>query len=372
MFINSQKIMNLMEELAPKKYAEQWDNVGLLIGNDQVEIDKVMLVLDITEAVINEAIEKNVDLIITHHPFIFKGLKEITDHTYHGRLIRQLIKNDIHVYAAHTNMDIAENGLNDYLASLINLDNIEILEVTSTEAFYKLTTFVPLDAIDLVENALYKAGAGRMGNYDECSYKIEGVGSFRPLDGSKPAIGDKNVRTFVKEFRIEVIVSNRDLDKCTEALKKAHPYETPAYDVIKLENLTTKTGLGRVGTYSRPISGVDLISRLKTVLNCDSIRVAGLLPEKVFKVGLCTGAGSEFIHKAKLKGCDVYITGDLKYHEAQLAEQLKMSIFDCGHYETETIYMTYLLNYLENKCSEKNYEVKIIKSEFFENPFKAY
>jgi len=176
----------------------------------------------------------------------------------------------------------------------------------------------------------------------------------------------------VNETRIEVLVASNDLDKCTSALIKSHPYETPAFNVIKLENLEDKIGLGRIGRYESPISGEALISLLKEKLKCESIRVAGTLPDKIRKVGLCTGAGSEFIHKAKQKGCDVYITGDLKYHEAQLAEQLKIAIFDCGHYETEQIYMDYLLNYLETKCTNKNYEVRIIKSEFLENPFKTY
>ncbi len=261
---------------------------------------------------------------------------------------------------------------NDYLARLIGLENIGLLSTTLTEPYYKLTTFVPEDSIDIVENVLYKSGAGKLGNYDECSYKVNGTGSFRPLEGSAPAIGQENVRAFVEEIRLEVIVSSQDAEKCINAMIKVHPYETPAYDLIKLENLSFHAGLGRIGCYTTPISGEELMTRLKQVLNCEVLRVAGHLPKNISTVGLCTGAGAEFIHKAKSKGCDVYITGDLKYHEAQLAEQLNFSIIDCGHYETETIYMSYLADYLNEKCLEKNYEVRIIKSESLENPIKTY
>jgi len=372
MFVNSQKIINLLEQLAPRKLAEDWDNIGLLIGSEQHEISKIMVVLDIDETVLVEAIEKNVDLIITHHPFIFKGMKTITDKTYHGRMIRTLIKEDIHVYAAHTNLDVADNGLNDYLAHLIGLENLTVLNTTKKEPYYKLYTMVPKDSVEVVEEALYKSGAGRYEHYDQCSFKIEGRGSFRPLEGSNPTIGVVDKREHLDEVRIEVLVAEQVLDQCIKGLIKAHPYETPAYSVIKIENLSKLQGLGRVGVFREALSGRVLIEKMKEILNCELIRVAGQLPDKVLKVGLCTGAGADFIHKAKLMGCDVYITGDLKYHEAQLANQLGLCIFDCGHYETEQIYMTYLAQYLQEKCLEKNYEVKLIKSESLENPIKVY
>lgn len=372
MFINSQKIINVLEQLSPRKYAESWDNVGLLIGNDQVEIGKIMVALDINEAVVEEAVEKNVDLIITHHPFIFKGLKAITDKTYHGRLIRKLIKEDIHVYAAHTNLDIVENGLNDYLANQLGLEKLSILEVTGSENYYKLSTFVPENSINIVEIALYNAGAGKLGNYDQCGFKLEGEGCFRPLEGSTPAIGSLDQNETVKEIRFETIVPQSLIGKCEKALVKAHPYETPAYDMVRLENLVKSHGLGRIGVYNAPMTSGDFITQLKDVLSSDCIKVAGNLPEKISKVGLCTGAGVEFVYSAKRAGCDVYITGDLKYHEAQLAEQLGICIIDGGHYETENLYMTFLKNYLEEKCIEKNYEVRVIKSESLENPLKLY
>lgn len=372
MFVNSQKIINLLEQLAPKKLAESWDNVGLLLGNEQHEIGKIMVALDIDETVVDEAVEKNVDLIISHHPLIFKGMKSITDKSYHGRLIRRLIKEDIHVYAAHTNLDVADNGLNDYLAHLIGLDNLSVLDVTKTEAYYKLYTMVPVDSVEIVEEALYKSGAGRYDHYDECSFKIQGQGSFRPIEGANPTIGIVDKREHVDEVRIEVLLAEEVLDQCVKGLIKAHPYETPAYSVIKIENLSKSQGLGRVGVFKEPKSAEALIADLKEVLKCQTIRVAGQLTEKISKVGLCTGAGADFIYKAKSMGCDLYITGDLKYHEAQLANQLNMSIFDCGHYETEQIYMDYLAQYLQDKCQEKNYEVRIIKSESLENPIKVY
>lgn len=372
MFVNSQKILNLLEQLAPKKYAESWDNVGLLLGNDQVQIDKVMVVLDITEPVVEEAIEKNIDLIISHHPLIFKGMKNITERTHKGRMIRKLIKNDIHVYAAHTNLDIAHNGLNDYLASLLKLEDLSLLEVSGNDAYYQLVTHVPLDNVALVEEALFKAGAGELGNYGECDFKVQGEGVFRPLEGANPSIGSVGERESVDEMRLEMLVSSHKLNKCIKALLKTHRYETPSYAVFKMENLETPYGLGRVGRYSKPMSGQAFLSHLKSVLGGPLLKVAGQLPDEVKKVGLCTGAGSEFIHAAKRKGCNVYITGDVKYHEAQLADELGICIIDAGHYETENIYMAYLRDYLEEKCRDKNYEIRLINSESLENPFKLY
>lgn len=372
MFINSQKLLGLLESLAPKKYAQSWDNVGLLLGNDEVEIDKVMVTLDVTEVVVEEAIEKNVDLIISHHPVIFKGMKNITDRTYQGRLIRKLIKNDIHVYSAHTNLDIAKGGLNDYLMNLIGLKDLSLLTVTDSDAFYKLITFVPEDTCENLKNALFKAGAGQFAQYDECSYQTLGSGNFRPNKGANPAIGKIGERESLEEVKIETIVQKKDLDRCLRALIRVHPYETPAYDVFKMENLSSPYGLGRTGKYGEPVAGEAFLKELKEVLGAEILKVAGEVPKHVKKVGLCTGAGSEFIHAAKRKGCDVYITGDVKYHEAQLAEQLGLCIVDAGHFETENIYMSYLKEYLEEKCIEKSYEVKIIKSESLENPFKVY
>jgi len=371
-FINSRKIINLMEKLAPKKLAESWDNVGLILGNDQVEIDKVMVALDITEAVVEEAVEKNVDLIITHHPLIFKGMKSITESTYHGKLIRRLIKEDIHVYAAHTNLDIATNGLNDYLATLLDLEQIELLEVTGKKNYYNVVTFVPKDNLEVLENALYGIGVGRLGNYDECGFKVSGTGSFRPLQGASPAIGAIDHRESVDEVRLESIVTEEVLSKALSTLQQAHPYETPAVHVTKLENISQPYGLGRVGRYATPKASGEVVQQLKTVLATDHIRVAGQLPDEIAKVGLCTGAGIDFVRSAKSSGCDIYITGDVKYHEAQLAEQLGICILDCGHYETENIYMDYLSQYLEKKCIQKNYEIRIIKSESLENPLKVY
>ncbi len=270
MFINSKKIIKLLTELAPEQYAESWDNVGFLVGNDELEINKLMLALDVTEDVVTEAIEKNVDLIITHHPVIFKGLKSVTDSTFKGRMLRKLIKNDINVYSAHTNLDIAFDGLNDYLAKLMGIDNLEILSLT------------------------------------------------------KLGINGENI------------------------------------------------GLGRVGTYDEAISSDEFIANLKRVLQANILRVCGKLPNRINKVGICTGAGADFIWDAKNHECDVYITGDVKYHEGQLADELGICIIDAGHFETENIYMDYLYEYLTNKCQQKDYEIRIIKTEKLRNPFTIY
>ncbi len=372
MFINSNKIIKLMEAFAPKKFAEGWDNVGFQLGNPDHEIDKIMLTLDINDEIIDEAIDKNVDLIITHHPLIFKGIKSVTDDDVLGRRIIKLIKNNIGVYAAHTNLDVANDGINDYLAEILGLERISALNTSYSTSYYKLTTFVPHADAESLRAAVCKSGAGNIGEYSDCSFSVDGTGSFKPLEGSNPYIGNKGEIEFVKEKRIEFIVSDENLQKSISALVSAHPYETPAYDVISLENKIESYGIGRYGFLNKPMETEAFIAHVKEKLKIPSVKLVGNSEGKIYKVGLCGGAGSDFIKDAKKAGCDIYISADIKYHDGQLASEIGIKLLDTGHYETEAIYMDRLRELLTLACEKKNYEVKIICSETSTNYFKYY
>lgn len=370
MLVNSQKIIKIIEGFAPKYYAEKWDNVGFQVGNMSSEVDKVMVTLDITDDVIDEAIEKNVDLIITHHPLIFSSLKSITDDTVIGRRIRKLIKHGINVYAAHTNLDMANGGLSDYLAEVLELDNIKGLSSEYQEKYLKLSVFVPNENQEDVRSAMFKYGAGNIESYSECSFTSNGIGTFKPLDGSNPYIGTEDQRISVDEVKIDVIIRESDVFQVVDAMKKAHPYEVPAYDLIKLENVIESYSVAKYGTLQKQMTVDEFVEHVKAKLNLKHIKMTGSREGKLYKVGLCNGAGADFIKAAKRAGCDIFVTGDVKYHEAQSASEMGLRVIDAGHYETENIYMDRLKDMLVLEFEKKGYDVNIIRSEVNTNYFE--
>lgn len=367
---NSNKIISLIEELAPKNYAEKWDSVGFQLGNWDAAIDKVMVALEVTEEVVQEAEEKSVDLLIVHHPMIFKPIKAITENDYLGRLIRKCIKADIHVYVAHTNLDIADGGLNDLLAEKLEMKNCEVLKNTGSMPYNKLVVYVPSSHGECVEKAITSAGAGKMGAYDQCTFGALGKGSFRPLDGSTPYIGEINRIEVVEEIRLEAIVPHHILDKVIRAMLKEHPYEVPVYDVYDLAKSIDEWGIGRIGVLNEVKTLEELALEVKDVLKADKTKIVGSKSNKVRKVALCTGAGAEFIVASKQMGCDVLITGDVKYHEARLAEETGIMVIDAGHYETEHYAVNLFSEWLGKRISEKGYDVSLIVSQNINNPFE--
>lgn len=369
MLVNSQKIIKIIEGFAPKKYAEKWDNVGFQVGNSNSEVDKVMVTLDVTDEVIDEAIEKNVDLIITHHPLIFSSIKSITDDTVIGRRIRKLIKHGINVYAAHTNLDMASGGLSDYLAEVLELSNVTPISSEYNEKYLKLSVFVPEDNQEDVKNAMFKYGAGNIENYSECSFTSSGVGTFKPLEGASPYIGTEDTRSSVNEVKIDVILKESDCDGIISAMRKAHPYEVPAFDLIKLENVIESYSVAKCGTLSKQMTVDEFTLMVKEKLGLKYIKYTGSREGKLYKVGLCNGAGADFIKAAKRSNCDVFVTGDVKYHEAQMASEMGIRIIDAGHYETESIYMDRLKDIITSECEKKGYDVSVIKSETRTNYF---
>lgn len=337
MSVKISEIIKVIETIAPKALAEDWDNVGLQIGYHQQLVKRVLLTLDATSEVVEEAVNQKVDLIIAHHPFIFKGLKNLSTDHEKGRLITKLIKNDIALYVAHTNLDKAEFGLNDFLAHKLGLETVRSLDPSDPEKFYKLVVYVPSNATEKIVEVFGKNGAGAIGTYDYCTFRSSGIGTFRPLMGSNPFIGKVNTIENVNEDRVEAIVPEGLLRNTINQLKKTHPYEEMAYDVVPLENgrIINQNGFGKIGLLKEPMKGKDFTQYVKKVLNLSTLRGAGILPETVRRVALCSGAGADMIGIAKAKKADVLITGDLKHHDGQRAAENNFWVLDAGHFGTE-------------------------------------
>ena len=357
-------LIKKIEAKYPTNLAYDWDNVGLLVGDAEEEIDKVLVCLEANEAIVEEAINNNVNLIVTHHPFIFGKMKKITTSDFKGKLIHKLIKNNIAVYSMHTNFDIAFDGLNDYFMEVMGFENSKILDVTNTETLYKIVVYVPKTHEDKVREALGKSGAGHIGNYSDCTFNTDGKGTFRPLEGTNPFIGELDKLEVVDEVKIETIVPQRILGGVISAMIKAHPYEEVAYDLYKLENKGSAVGLGRIAALKESMSLKELSMMIKEKLNMDALRVVGSLDTNIKKVAVVTGSGADLAKKAQRSGADVLITGDVKYHDAQDAIDAGMCIIDCNHYQSEDIFndvMKRLLYYID--------DISVIKSRININPF---
>ena len=372
MSVKCQQIIQFIEELAPKKLAEDWDNVGLMIGSPSMDIQKVLICLDINTQVLNEAIEKEVDLIISHHPFIFSPLKTLRWDNVKGKLIQELITRRIGVYCAHTNLDISERGLNYWLANHLELKDLEILDKINYEKLYKFVIFVPKSDIGPIKEELGRQGAGWIGNYSHCSFSTDGIGSFKPLENTNPYIGTQGKIEEVEEVRIETIVKEHELSRTVKAVLKVHPYEEVAYDIYPLQNNGRIQGLGYVGAVEREKSGSEFIDFVKEKLNVDYLRGSGTLPEKIKKIAVCSGAGAGLIHKAKFSGADAFITGDMKYHDGQLAEEVGLFVLDAGHFRTEIIVVKYLGEYLEECVRKSKIQVEILQSNSGRDTLQVY
>ncbi|MBM7556263.1 Nif3-like dinuclear metal center hexameric protein [Halanaerobacter jeridensis] len=371
MAVNLQEISSLITKLAPKKLAADWDNVGLQLGAYNQEVSKVLVALDVNQDVIEEAIEKDIDLIVSHHPFIFSELKAVRFDTAIGNLIQNAIKNEIAIYSAHTNYDIASGGLNDFLADKLGLKNTSPLQVTTTEELKKIVVFVPQDSLDEVRKALGELGAGCLGNYSHCSFYQSGTGTFKPLHGSKPYKGEVGQVNQVEEYRLETIVKADDVNSVINKLEQVHPYEEVAYDIYAVENQGKKIGLGRIGYLDQQENLNDYLAQLKAELDLENVKFVGNSDEGINKVALCSGSGADFIKTAAGQGADLYITGDVKYHEAQLAEELGLNLIDAGHYGTEKIMREGMTDYLQEQITTDNLDVEIIKSKINTNPFQV-
>lgn len=341
-------IVNKLEELAPPNYQESYDNSGVIVGNVSEKCTGALICLDSIEAVIDEAIHLNYNLVIAHHPIVFSGLKSITGKNYIEKTILKAIKNDITIYAIHTNLDSVMDGVNKKVADKLNIINTKILAPISNDIL-KLEVFVPSENVEEVKNAIFKAGGGELGNYDECSFQTHGKGNFKPLANSNPHIGKINVREHIEEVKIELILSKNKEKKVLAALFKTHPYEEVAYQIIPLKNKNQNIGAGMYGELEKPMKFYDFLSYVKKQMKSESIRYTNTFKSKqnsvVKTVAFCGGSGSFLLKNAKKIKADVFITGDFKYHQFFDAEN-DINILDIGHFESEQFTIELIYEYL--------------------------
>ena len=352
------EITSAIEAVAPLYLQEGWDNAGMQVGDVDREVTGVLLCTDVREETIDEAIERGMNMIISHHPLLFRGLKKIVGRSYQERVVARAIKHDIAIYCAHTNMDSAVGGVNFKMAEKLGLKNVGVLD-PQQGTLRKLVVFVPVEAATDVEHAMCDAGAGRLGNYDNCSYLMSGEGHYRALDGAEPWSGEVGEIHHEPEIRVEVLVHNSLCSRVVAAMLKAHPYEEPAFDIIALENGDKYAGLGVIGE-TEPQDACDFLEKVKTAFEVKSLRYSGNLNRKVKIVAMCGGAGSEFIGTAMSQGADVYITGDMKYHEFQGHED-QIILVDIGHYESEHYTKEIFYDIIQKK--NPNFAVDFARSE---------
>lgn len=326
-------ITNVLEKTAPLYLQESYDNAGLIVGRGEMACSGVLIALDATEEVVKEAIESRCNLIVAHHPIVFKGLKQFNEKNYVEKAIMLAIKNDVAIYACHTNLDNVMNGVNGVIADRFSLGNKKILR-PKTELIKKLVVYCPVDACEKVQSALFATGAGEIGNYSECSFISEGFGSFTPNELANPQLGEKGVRTTYNEKKIEVIFPFWKQSEVFRAMVEAHPFETVAYEIMSLSNPHQEFGSGIMGDLPHPMDESDFLAMIKSVFDLKVIKHTPFLNKKVRKIAICGGAGSFLTDTAKSAGADVFLTSDIKYHEFFDAEA-RILLIDIGHFESE-------------------------------------
>lgn len=363
--VTVQDILNIIFDLAPANLSYDWDNVGLQLGSGDDEVKRVLITLDINHSIIDEAIDKGCQLIISHHPFLYKGIKTIDIESWQGSMISKCIKNGINVMSHHTNLDIARGGLNDYLTKALKIKNCSVISSTYKKEYVKFVVFVPEDYLDIVRQVILESGAGYIGNYSHTSFASSGCGSFLPLKGSNPFLGKQGELNLVKEKRLETIIPVSKIDLIVSKMKSVHPYDEIAYDLYPLKNNYQTYGLGRIGQLEKPVLLRDYLILMKKTLNIIQIKYTGNINKKLKKVAVCSGNGADLIRDVSNAGADLYISADIKYHQAQLAERYDLALVDVGHFESENIVKDLLKDYLENSIEGVN----ILKSEINTNPW---
>lgn len=360
------EVVKIIAEIIPPEQAEEYDNVGLLCGNTERNVSGILICHDALEKTIDEAILKNINFIISFHPIIFNGLKKITGSTYVEKAILKAIENKIAIYVVHTALDNDYFGVNFKICETLNLKNQKILQ-PKPDNLLQLQVYVPQDFTERVKESLFTAGAGNIGFYDECSFKVAGEGTFRPAEGSNPFSGTKGVRENAKEDIISVIFESYKSSEILKALKSSHPYEEIAHQIIKLENTNHYSGLGRYGEFDHEMDAEAFLHLVKDKFNLKLIRHSSIFTKKIKKVGVLGGSGASGIAAALRNNCDAYLTGDLKYHDFFSVED-KMLLCDIGHFESEQ----FVVQQIFEKLSQKFTTFAVLKSEENTNPVNYF
>jgi len=342
-------IINYLEEIAPLDYAEDFDNVGLLVGDKNNEITGILVTLDTLEAVVDEAIQKNCNLIISFHPIIFKGLKKINGNSYVERVVIKAIQNNINIFAIHTALDNALQGVNNIICDALGLKNKQIL-LPQQGTIKKLTTYVPKKNANQLRTALFNAGAGNIGNYDHCSFNIEGLGTYRGNESSNPTIGKVGVLHTEEETLVSVTFHKHLESKILNALFKTHPYEEVAFEVTTLDNYNQNIGMGMIGELENETDAEEFLQFVKSKMKASCIRHSKIIKKTIKKVAVLGGSGSFAIQAAKSAKADILVTSDLKYHDFFTSEN-EIILADIGHYESEQYTKNFLADYLLKKIT---------------------
>lgn len=360
------ELIAILEEWAPLPYQESYDNSGLIYGNPNIEVSGALISLDCIESTIEEAIDKKCNVVIAHHPIVFKGLKKLTGKNYIERTVIKAIQNDIAIYAIHTNLDSVSTGVNKKFADKIGLINTKILRPKSN-SLKQLTTYIPKSHVETVREALFDIGLGQIGDYTDCAFTSSGEGSFKAIEGAKPYIGQPNVRHYENEVKLEIVFPNYLQNTAVQTLKNAHPYEEVAFQVINLENTNQYVGSGMYGELEKEIPTTEFLHHLKSTFNIGCIKHTQLVQKTIKNVAICGGSGSFLLGDAKAKKADIFITGDFKYHEFFDSEG-QIIIADIGHYESE--YLT--IELIDEKLREKNCNFAVYRSELNTNPVNYF
>ncbi len=365
------QVIKYFEEWAPKGAAWKGDNIGLQVGNPKNQVTNILLALELDKKVFEQAVKKNCNLIITHHPFIFNPIKNLNfSKNRKAKLIEKLIQENISVYSAHTNLDFTKGGVSFELAKKLGLKNIQFL-VNQESNQYKLVVYVPTDSVDKVSDAIFNAGGGIIGEYSKCSTQNFVDGTFEGSEISNPTIGKKNILEKVKEVRLEVLVNSWKLNSTINAMKSVHPYEEPAFDVFMLKNKNVNFGAGAIGELNTTMSCKEFLSHTRKSLKAASLKYTLGNSSKIKMVAVCGGTCSDLINNAIASNADAFITADVKYHTFQEAEN-NILLIDAGHYETEIHVLNTIKLRLDKFIKKEKHKVKVFKYSGSTNPVKFY
>lgn len=368
MFVKAETIIDQLERWAPQSYALPDDPIGLQVGSENKEVSKVLVALDVTEQVVDEAIERQADMIVAHHPLFFRPLRRLNPDDPTGKIVTKLIRHDIAVYVAHTNLDVAPGGINDMMAEALGLEKAECLEPTGEDKLYKIVVYIPHEHVEAVRQAMFDAGAGQIGDYSHCSFNSEGTGTFLPGAETNPYSGERGRLSEVAEVRTETIVPLSVLNKTVRAMIEAHPYEEPAYDVYALELPGPRFGLGRIGRLPNTVSLAEFAERVQAAFDIPHVRIVGQPERKVQKVAVLGGSGRKYVARAKAAGADVFVTGDIDYHAAHDALASGLALIDAGHY-AEKIMKGKVADFLQRALAEAGVRTEVWIATAESDPF---
>ncbi len=361
----------MVHKLYAPELAEDWDNVGLQVGDPGAHLERVMVALDPSLSAVQAARDAGAQALVTHHPLLFRPIKRLTPEDAVGLALWTAVRDGVAIISAHTNLDCAVDGLNSWLATRLGVQQNSPLQSVAGD-YLKLIVFVPSGHEQSVSEALFSAGAGQIGNYDECSFRTLGEGTFRPGQGTTPFIGEIGQREQLEEIRLETIIPKRKLARALEKMQKAHPYEEVAYDLVPLQNQVPGAGLGRIGKLEQATTLDDFAARVKDALGCDHLRLIGSGSQTIHKVALCGGSGAGLLQTAHRQGADVLVTGDVKYHDARQAEELGIALIDAGHFATEKLMIEQVANSLREAAQQRHWEIIFEAYAGEEDPFRLY